>query len=318
MEQTVWIVRMKSWQRQVDELGSQGEWDLATRLLRRAGPASGEVVPSAMLRKLGMLHALGLYRAGKFGLAVDAFIKMDVTPAKVVGLWAESISGKLVLEEGEKEEAFGGRRFVKAKVEDQHEQENDDDDDDDDDAPPTIPPSAPGSHSPAKHGLAHNLLHSIHLPHSSSSSPKPVPATSASEPDPKAFARSVDELIRYLTDRRQKYAQALAALAPATRPTPSQPRPRASAAELFELPDKPLAELKPDELVRVAQVVDTALFRSYLATKAVMVGPLCRIDNWCEVEEVEGLLLGKRKLRELLDLYNGKGMHDRAVKLLKQ
>lgn len=38
-------------------------------------------------------------------------------------------------------------------------------------------------------------------------------------------------------------------------------------------------------------MVDTALFRAYLATKPVMVGPLCRIENWCEVEEVEELLL---------------------------
>lgn len=67
-----------------------------------------------------------------------------------------------------------------------------------------------------------------------------------------------------------------------------------------------------------------------------MVGPLCRIENWCEVEEVEELLLAakvgscrlsrtsstdfrhEQKYRELLDLYNGKNMHEKAVKLLRQ
>lgn len=108
------------------------------------------------------------------------------------------------------------------------------------------------------------------------------------------FSRSVDVLIRYLTDRRQKYAQALSALSPAIRPSPTAQRPRASGAELLELPDLPLTELKPELLARVAQVVDTALFRSYLASKPVMVGPLCRIENWCEVEEVEELLLAAK------------------------
>lgn len=111
------------------------------------------------------------------------------------------------------------------------------------------------------------------------------------------FSRSVDVLIRYLTDRRQKYAQALSALLPSARPSPSASRPPASAAELFALPDAPLTDLDPDQLARVAQVVDTALFKSYLATKPVMVGPLCRIENWCEVEEVEELLLNAKVCR---------------------
>lgn len=105
------------------------------------------------------------------------------------------------------------------------------------------------------------------------------------------FSRSVDVLIRYLTDRRQKCAQALSSTLPSLRPLPSMPRPSATQSELLALPDIPLADLTPDQLARVAQVVDTALFKSYLATKPVMVGPLCRIENWCEVEEVEDLLL---------------------------
>ena len=101
-------------------------------------------------------------------------------------------------------------------------------------------------------------------------------------------------MIRYLTDRRQKYAQAISSLHPSLRPSPSAHLAPATPAELLALPDLPLTELKPEQLVRVAQVVDTALFRSYLATKPVLVGALCRIENWCEVEEVEELLLGAK------------------------
>jgi hypothetical protein len=52
----------------------------------------------------------------------------------------------------------------------------------------------------------------------------------------------------------------------------------------------PLAALTPDQLIRFAQVVYTALFKSYLIIMPGLLGSLCRIENWCEVSEVEALL----------------------------
>ena len=52
----------------------------------------------------------------------------------------------------------------------------------------------------------------------------------------------------------------------------------------------PLTSLTPDQLIRFAQVVYTALFKSYLLTMPGLLGSLCRIENWCEVSEVETLL----------------------------
>jgi hypothetical protein len=84
--------------------------------------------------------------------------------------------------------------------------------------------------------------------------------------------------------------KALARLSPSMRPSPSQPLPPASASDLLALPDQAPSSLDPVQLHRVAQVVDTALFKCYLAARPSMLGPLCRLDNWCEVEEVEELL----------------------------
>ena len=56
----------------------------------------------------------------------------------------------------------------------------------------------------------------------------------------------------------------------------------------------PFTELSPEQLVRTAQIVYTALLKVYLAIRPVLVGSLCRIQNWCEVEEVEELLLEKQ------------------------
>jgi len=51
--------------------------------------------------------------------------------------------------------------------------------------------------------------------------------------------------------------------------------------------------LTPDQLVRYAQIVDTALFKSYLIVRPGLLGPLCRVDNWCEVSEVEETLAAR-------------------------
>ena len=78
-----------------------------------------------------------------------------------------------------------------------------------------------------------------------------------------------------------------------TRLTPSQSHlfptlSSTSPASLYALPSGvALTDLTEDELVKRAQIVDTALFKSYLIGRPSMLGPLCRLPNWCEVEEVE-------------------------------
>ena len=101
--------------------------------------------------------------------------------------------------------------------------------------------------------------------------------------------RSLETLWRYLTSLRPKLAGALAS----HHITPSQSHlfptlSSTSPASLYALPSGvALADLTEDELVKRAQIVDTALFKSYLIGRPSMLGPLCRLPNWCEVEEVE-------------------------------
>ena len=116
-----------------------------------------------------------------------------------------------------------------------------------------------------------------------------------------AFHRSVETLMRYLSDRRPKVDGALKALnitsAEAHRwPTLSE----ASPDELFALPNVPLSALTPEELVRFAQIVDTALFKCYLLVRPGLLGPLCRVSNWCEVSEVEEVLRTREVSSEIL------------------
>lgn len=105
------------------------------------------------------------------------------------------------------------------------------------------------------------------------------------------FRRSIETLVRYLSDRRPKVMGSLEAMN--ITPAESQRYPlisEASIDELFALPNVPLDALTPDQLTKYAQLVDTALFKSYLLIRPALLGPLCRLDNWCEVSEMEEVL----------------------------
>ena len=144
--------------------------------------------------------------------------------------------------------------------------------------------------------------------------------------------------MRYLSDRRPKVAGALSAFH--ITPTQSHEMPHLSTTsteDLLALPSAPLSSLTPEELVRFAQIVDTALFKSYLLVRPGLLGPLCRV-GWCEVSEVEellrerevrltlckgplrteGLTCSLQKYQEMIYLYGGRKMHGKALSLLRQ
>ncbi len=97
--------------------------------------------------------------------------------------------------------------------------------------------------------------------------------------------------MRYLSERRPKVSGALEALNITAARSHEMPfLSAASIDDLFALPNAPLSSLTPEELVRFAQIVDTALFKSYLLVRPGLLAPLCRVGNWCEVSEVEEVL----------------------------
>ncbi|KAG0263458.1 Vam6/Vps39-like protein [Mortierella polycephala] len=71
------------------------------------------------------------------------------------------------------------------------------------------------------------------------------------------------------------------------------------------------------EHLRVLEIVDTALLKSYMMTNERLVGSLLRVTNHCNLEETETLLLKHKKYKELVDFYRGKGQHRKALELLK-
>lgn len=64
-----------------------------------------------------------LFHANLYDLAINAFISLDLSPAKVVALYPPSISGKLFLEPYALEEIFGGRSKELVKASEQETRE---------------------------------------------------------------------------------------------------------------------------------------------------------------------------------------------------
>jgi tetratricopeptide (TPR) repeat protein len=288
------LLRMPSWSQQLDQMVQNGSYEDALPLLESIEDV---LLPDKAKRRdqLRALNALARFFRGDYDFAIDAFIELDLNPAKVICLYPERISGKLYKDEAHREEVFGGRKADKAISEEPSKT---------DDASSQHQVELPVSASPAQahfrwpayrraareDDAASVRSASSAATHLRQSSNREQPFRASIVDEEQEFKRSVEVLLRYLADRRQKVNKAVATLKPSVRPSPSSAIEVGTVDELFDMPDGSLLKLKPLQLHRVAQVVDTALFRCYLAIRPTLLGSLCRLENWCVVEEVEALL----------------------------
>ncbi|KAI0787910.1 hypothetical protein C8Q74DRAFT_1366714 [Fomes fomentarius] len=311
----IWCFRMKPWNEQIDELVEAGVYADALSLLDSLDAAL-VADKERKQKQVRALQAVHHFRNAKYDEAMNAFIDLDINPAKVVALYPESIAGRLSVPQDEWIPLFGGPKPGKPEQQ-------------------STPPTASASttdvpstqeaetppRAPTPQGSIRGLLLKSGLEGLVSGAKDDDAASIRSvrrPPKPDNFHRSIESLMRYLSDRRPKIAGALTAFH--ITPLQSHEMPVLSATskeDLLALPNAPLSSLTPEELVRFAQIVDTALFKSYLLNRPGLLGPLCRV-GWCEVSEVEELLREREKYQEMIHLYHGRKMHGKALDLLRQ
>ncbi|PLW47262.1 hypothetical protein PCANC_12409 [Puccinia coronata f. sp. avenae] len=334
-------LQMKPWPIQIQQLIELGEYEEALGLMDGLDETH---LPNkaVLLKKLNALCGVIDFSKYKYDRAIDTFISLSINPAKVVALYPQEISGTFAKRREEWEQLFGGRRAENYRstplIIGPH--------------PPVSEPahhphrSRPGSdvgslpRSGFSHHAANTLVDDDRRSVLSGPSAAPTkgktadPTLTKTTTDDKGqddvhFRSSVEVLIRYLTDRRQQVNRAFGATQDRQglkEEEGGQGGEGKQAVEdlqpsetIFQLEDRPISEIETRaELVQVAKVIDTSLFKSYLVLRPTMLGPLCRLPNWCEVEQVEGLLMEAKRYHELLDLYHGKGQHAKALKLLKK
>ncbi|KAJ3504846.1 hypothetical protein NLJ89_g7728 [Agrocybe chaxingu] len=336
---SVWRFTLRPWSDQIDELVLAGQYSDALALLDTLDEVQ---ISDKNQRKISIraLNAVSQFRAAKFDQAIDTFIELDFNPAKVVALYPESVAGRLSVPQDRWIPLYGGPAPVapattKAVA-------NDDDhsiSDHSHDSGDKDKSSIHTGHERAATELLDNIASGtgsvggrlrktglaglgMFLP----SGPAQKDDDTASTSSRKKvhlhddLNRSVETLVRYLADRRPKLRAALetVGITPESQSHLAAPLSEASLDELFALPNAPLSALTPEQLLRFAQIVDTALYKSYLIIRPALLGSLCRIANWCEVSEVEEDLRARKKFAEMRDLYHGKKMHSKALDLLKE
>lgn len=72
------------------------------------------------------------------------------------------------------------------------------------------------------------------------------------------------------------------------------------------------------ELLKVAQLVDTTLFRAYMLASPGLAGPLFRLPNFCEPDVVQEKLYETGRYADLIDFLHGKKLHRQALELLEK
>ncbi|KAI0041201.1 hypothetical protein FA95DRAFT_1611206 [Auriscalpium vulgare] len=320
---SIWRFRMRPWSEQVDELVNAGLYVDALALLDTIDVA---VLPDKDRRRLAIqgLNAVARFKSGDFDQALNTFIELNINPAKVIALYPESVSGRLSVPREQWIPLFGGPAPSISEEPALAASEQVDSGGEEAASPPVE--SAPAtSQSPPSTGLRSKFTKYNPLEAIRPSGPKD-PETASIASTKKAgraaaddYARAIESLFKYLPDRRTKLIGALEAfhITPAHSHRHS-PLSESSPEDLRDIPSAPLSVLTPDQLVRYAQVVDTALFKSYLIARPGLLGALCRRDNWCEVSEVEEVLAARERFPELIDLYNVRKMHSKALDLLRK
>ncbi|KAF8604609.1 hypothetical protein BDV93DRAFT_537690 [Ceratobasidium sp. AG-I] len=322
---TLWALVLRPWGAQVDELVHAGKYADALALL---GVVSVQPDPTKHIQGL---RAVQLFKEGTYEKAVEMFLELDTNPAKVIALYPETIAGRLSAPRERWIELFGGEPPVKKEdpVDAEEKSVAIVEGTDEDEAqklaanvgvtPASPPPELFQSPPTTSSGLTGRLkagLGAVGLRDSDTDSIREAPIAKAKK-SADDFTLSTRALDMFLVDRRPKIPAALQPFGITAAQSADLPAlSAASVDELMALPSAPLNTLTPDQLVRAAQLVDTALFRLYLISKPIFIGSLCRVDNWCEVAEVEEALRARKKFAELIDLYRGKKMHAKALDLL--
>ena len=98
---------------------------------------------------------------------------------------------------------------------------------------------------------------------------------------------------------------------------PNEPPQPEFRSLLIERSSSQLAD-QEQQLHETAKLVDTTLFRAYMFASPSLVGPLFRIDNFCDPDVVNEKLIESKRYNDLVDFFYGKKLHRQALGLLKK
>ncbi|CAO3623144.1 unnamed protein product [Cunninghamella blakesleeana] len=288
----IWRLTPFSFSSQIDQLVEKNAYEEAVSLLEQIDAVLVEN-KEEKLQMIRTSYAHDLFLHGEYDTSLGLYQELNTPAAKVIELYPSIISGNLAQDQNDKEDegdepdsllATSPRRGSK----DGYINTNNNNE-------LSRPESRASNHSKANTVLSNSSKLSSAMQNHHAHQKELVSLTGIHLHD------AITYLIRFLTDKRQKLSKQISSLNVTT-----------SNGTLAS------SDEKLNELIQEATLVDTTLLKSYMMTNDALVGPLLRVQNHCDVKECETILSDKKKYKELVDLYNCKGLHSNALGLLSR
>ncbi|KAF1977830.1 vacuolar morphogenesis protein AvaB [Bimuria novae-zelandiae CBS 107.79] len=321
-DRCVWRMGAQDYESQIDELVVNGRFDEALSLLNMLEDTLLHD-KEGRIREIMMLKAQALFELRKFREAMDLFTDAKAPPERVVALYPKSIAGDYSSTESVKDDE---------SVVDEEETNGDKAVAENKEAP--APVQTIGRAMMGRlvgHQKVDSETASIR---SSVKDTKDDAAETASirgktsetilpekTLDGKDLKLAVHALQSYLAQCRVQIKRYIDIDGTLNEPLPQQSE---SQAEDYKPPfhhlihtSAPLAQIDwAAELLKVARLVDTTLFRAYMLASPGLAGPLFRLPNFCEPEVVQEKLYETGRYADLIDFLHGKKLHREALELL--
>lgn len=310
-ERTIWRMNALPYPSQLTELVSKQRFDEAVSLLELLEDTLIDD-KAGRIREIMTQKAIALFHQQKYLAARDLFTDAQTTPERVIALYPRSIAGDLssLTEDASEPEAAD---TTEQKAEDSA----------------RLVPVTPvkgmfgkltGSHKKVDSDVASIRSSTRADADNASSRTKAagVPDKPLEGDDLKSAARA---LVGFLADSRRRVPNYLDydGTLKEDPPTFDSETGKPSFSNLLApaLLNKNREEVDwQAELLKVAKLVDTTLFRAYMLATPSLAGSLFRIDNFCDPDVVQSALYEGERYSELIDFLHGKKLHRQALELL--
>ncbi|KAF7195484.1 Vacuolar morphogenesis protein 6 [Pseudocercospora fuligena] len=309
-DRTIWRMNALPYNTQLVELVEKQRFDEAISLLELLEDTLIDDKPGR-IREIMTLKAIALFQQQKYRPALDLFTDAKTSPERVISLFPRSIAGELSSHPEDSSEA-------------EHTTENGDANDDVKAAPSTPSKGILGKLT-SSHKKTDSDATSIKSParkdadNASIRTRAPKASDKPLEGEDLKFA--VRCLCSFLAETRQQVQKHLNPDGTLKVDPPSLDKETGQPEFHNLLPQSTLEKLgQPvdwqQEILRIAQLVDTTLFRSYMLASPTLAGPLFRLDNFCDPDDVQSALYEGERYNDLIDFLHGKKLHRQALEML--
>ena len=318
-DRVIWRMNALPYDSQLEELVEKQKFDEAISLLSLLEDTLIED-KAGRIREIKILKAMALFEDQNYQQALDLFTDAEAPPERVIRLYPPKISGgaNLDLNEAETNDTENAEAVTDSKSDEASKE------------PPLTPSKSllgrvtGGSHSRKESDTA--SIKSSTKKETETSTPRKARTSRSSNSkkhlggdDLKLATRCLLSFLAQIRQRIKRYVEIDSTLKENPPHLDSDTGKPAFAnlfsASVFEISENETIDYQ-SELLKVAELVDTTLFRAYMFASPSLAGSLFRIDNFCDPEVVQHELYENQRYNDLIDFLHGKKLHRQALEML--